>query len=182
MKSKTYKKTHLSHFLLLGLLMSIVIYLQSYAFAILPKPFCLVDVSTVLIIYLFFENELLTSFFLAILSGSLLDSLSVIKPGFFMVYLLISLLILQILSRLLSFDNLSNKFIVFIGLFALKFLFLYLLMDDSVVSVFAFSMKHYGQFLSSSIFFLLLAKILDVFRGYSQKRQYSYNVHFKNWR
>lgn len=182
MKNNNYKKNPISDFFILALWMSIFIYLQSYILPILPRPFCFIDFATIALIYFSFENELLTSFFLAVLSGALLDSLSAIKPGFFITYFLISLLILQVLSKFLSFDNLLNKFIAFLGLFILKFLFFYFMIDTNIVSMFNFISKFYIEFIISSFVFLIFVKALSLFNSYFQKYKYSYNPHFKNWR
>lgn len=182
MKNNIYKKKYIPHFFLLALWMTIIIYFQSYILCIFPKPFYMIDLATIAIVYFFIENDLTVSFFLAILSGSLLDSLSTVKPGFFIIFFLITLLILQFLSKLLSFDILSNKLIAFLGIFLLKFAFLYFLIDTHIVSIITFITKSYGYFLVSSIAFVIFVKTLDIFKSYIQKYNYSYNPNLKSWR
>lgn len=179
---RTNNQTNIFYFCALILWMWLLIYVQSDLLYLLPKSLRPIDIATISILCIFLENNLGLSFLLAILSGALLDSMSTIKPGFFMLYYLISILLVQISSKFFSYENLSNKFIIFLGLFLLKFILIYSLINDGTLSIIHFVSNHYLQFLISIILFFVFIRIIQIFKLAFYNPQYSNNAYFKSSR
>lgn len=138
----------------------------------LPMPFRQIDLTTVSLICIFLENGIWFSFFLALISGGLLDSMSAVKPGFFLLFFLTSIIIINISSKFFVFENLSNKVIIFLSLFLLKFLLIYFLIDDSVISIFNFIADNYLQFIISVAVFFGIVNIIGTFKNIFDNEQH----------
>lgn len=173
MTQNNKKNNNLRSFILLSLGMIFIIYIQSYFFHYLPKPFCYIDLATIALICIFFEQSIFMSILIAVIAGSTLDSLSIVKPGFFMLYYFIAILIVKNSERFFNIEIVMNKFLVFLPIFFLKFIFIYLSLDTKIVSLWTFLSTHYGQFLTSSAFFFVFIGMIKMFESAILNSRYS---------
>ncbi len=147
-------------FLILAFWMCIAVYSQSYLVYSFPSIFKHIDFVTVFLMLIFFKNPVLISMMLALFIGSLLDSLSTIKPGFFIFYYLIALICVKAPEKFFYGESFINKTSIFTIVMFIKYIFLYALIISSEISIFTFIHQYYLQFLLSTFTFIILAILI----------------------
>jgi len=167
------EKHPFSLFVFQALFLCIVIYLHSYLLSVFPLVFKYVDIVSIMMLYMFFSNRIFMSMSLAIFAGSILDTISTIKPGFFIVYFLVGLTMTKVAERFFYQESLLSKTLLFITIIIFKFIFIYALIDVRYITFIDFLSLHYLQMIVSTCIFILIGAIVThKGRDFKQNRNF----------
>lgn len=107
------------------LLAIVVVYLQSYVLGRLQTPWLHIDLASVLVVYIAVEHLLFGAIIRAFVLAALMHMFSGAPDGFYLMYYLLALVVANVFARFFALHKLSSQFLIFAGVFFLKFVLIY---------------------------------------------------------
>ncbi len=171
MVNKNFLKNKTTHFFSTLVLLTFLVYFQSSFLAKISFRWMHIDFVTISIVYVCVEHFLPFAFIKIIFVALLLQTLSSVAPGFYVMYFLLILLFSRIISKFLLFSTVFGNFLIFIILFFLKYFLLYFTIQQRdfyyFLSIILISWK---GFLSTSVVSLFVFKMLSSFDSFFENR------------
>jgi hypothetical protein len=130
MNSTYSSNLNLNRFFSNLILLYFFIYIQSYFFAKFSTPWMHIDFVTILILFLCFEHNFLSSLFFCAVGGILIHVFSSAPTGIFIIYYLLCSVLSNTISTIFLLNSMNFKFIFFCFLYLFKYLIIYLSLNN----------------------------------------------------
>ncbi|MEY4064905.1 MAG: hypothetical protein RIR26_1113 [Pseudomonadota bacterium] len=159
------------------LLAMTVVYLQAYVFGRMQSPWMQIDLASVLVVYIAVEHLLLGAVVRIFILAALMHMFSGAPDGFYLMYNLLALVLANVFARFFALHKLSSQFLIFAGVFLLKFVLIYGSFSKAqrIVDVWSFVARVSPGFLVTTIFsvpFFALFSQIDGFFDASSRRDH----------
>lgn len=113
------------HATVMILVAMVLVYFQSYILGRMHSPWLHLDLATVFVVYVSIEHLLFGALLRIFIVAALMHMFSGAPDGFFLMFYLLALVISNILARFFALHKLSSQFLIFAGIFCLKFVLIY---------------------------------------------------------
>lgn len=113
------------HATVMILLAMFIVYFQAYILARSQSPWLHIDIATIFVVYVSIEHLLLGALLRILVVASLMHMFSGAPDGFYLMFFLMALVISNTLARFFALHKLSSQFLIFAGIFCLKFVLVY---------------------------------------------------------
>jgi hypothetical protein len=113
------------HASLMLLLSMFIVYLQAYVLGRMQSSWFHVDLATVFVVYVSIEHLLLGALIRIFVVAALMHMFSGAPDGFYLMFFMLALVISNILARFFALHKLNSQFLIFAGIFCLKFVLVY---------------------------------------------------------
>jgi len=114
-----------AHATLMIVLAMAIVYFQAYVLGRLGSPWLQVDLATVFVVYVSIEHLLLGALVRIFIVAALMHMFSGAPDGFYLMFYLLALVIANVLAKFFALHKLSSQFLIFSGIFCLKFVLVY---------------------------------------------------------
>jgi hypothetical protein len=114
-----------AHATVMVILAMTLVYFQAYVLGRLSSPWLHVDLATVFVVYVSIEHLLLGALVRIFIVAALMHMFSGAPDGFYLMFYLLALVIANVLARFFALHKLNSQFLIFAGIFCLKFVLVY---------------------------------------------------------
>mgnify|MGYP003343237045 CR=1 FL=1 len=134
----------------------------------MQSPWLHVDIASVLVVYVAVEHLLLGAVVRVFVLAALMHMFSGAPDGFYLMYYLIALVVANILARFFALHKLSSQFLIFAGVFLLKFVLIYgsLSKAQRIADVWSFVTRLAPGFIVTTVFSVPLFALFSQIDGF----------------